>query len=532
MSVSPGHLIQMNFDNIELRDLIRFVSTIMGRNFVFDENTVKGKVTILSPKNLTKDEVYRVFESVLSYSGFAVISAPEAVRIVKSSDARTMAIESLSGDQLKRVPPEERFVTYVAHLEYLDAATMVGILRPMLAKDAYIAAVATTNSLVIIDSSANVQRLRGILNDIDIPVSRQLGALKVYHVQHTSAVDLGKTLQSLLTEGKRTQTPKDKIFITSYAATNTILVSAPPEDIREIEKIIANIDTLRPQVLVEAAIVEVSMTRGEEFGVDWIAGATSKGERGAVGGFIQSEGSLLGVATALLSDKPETIPAALKTGFNVGVLGGNITYNGKTYPTVAAFVRALSTADNVNILSTPQLLTVNNEEAEIVVGENRPYLTSTRLDASGNPLYSYDYRDVGVKLKIKPYINNDGFVNLNLYQEVSKVTEATTGGTGSVPAPTTLKRSTKTTVVVKDSQTVVISGLIRDDSTGTQQGIPFLSKIPILGYLFGYQKKTYEKTNLLVFLTPRIIYTAENLEQISRNKKEEQDMLLKEKVKR
>jgi general secretion pathway protein D len=526
-AASPANLIQMNFDNIELRDLIRFISTIMGKNFVFDETVVKGKVTILSPKNLAKDEVYRVFTTVMNYYGFSVVPSAEAVRVVRGADVKGMANEHLSNEKLEAMAPEDRFVTYVYHLDYLDPNIMVGVLRPMLSKDAYIVGLAATGSLIMIDTASNVQRIRSVLTEIDIPVSKQLGSIKIYDVQHTNAVDLAKTLQALLAEGKKAQTPKEKIFVTSYAATNSLLISAPPEDMKEIERIIADIDTLRPQVLVEAAIIEITTAKGEEFGVEWLTGVKTGSDQGVAGGFIKSDGSLTGIMTGILNQKPETVAGALQTGLNIGVIGGTINFNGASYPGVGAFIKALSTRDNVNILSTPQLLTVNNEEAEIVVGENRPYLTSSRLDVSGNPTYSYDYRDVGVKLKIKPYINKDGYVNLNLYQEVSQVTEATTGGTGSVPAPTTLKRSTKTTVVVRDSQTVVISGLIKDNSTGTQQGIPFLSSIPLFGYLFGYKKTTSEKTNLLVFLTPRIIYNSESLESISRDKKESQDKIIK-----
>jgi len=170
---------------------------------------------------------------------------------------------------------------------------------------------------------------------------------------------------------------------------------------------------------------------------------------------------------------------------------------------------------------------MNNEEAEVVVGENRPYLTSTRVDSAGNPINTYDYRDVGVKLKVKPYINKDGLVYLNIYQEVTQVTTATIGaGTNVQPAPTTLKRSTKTTVGVKDAQTIVISGLIRDDSTGNRTGIPILSSIPLIGWLFGTRSVTTAKTNLLVFITPRIVYTAEALQKLSDAKKVEQEKML------
>jgi len=215
------------------------------------------------------------------------------------------------------------------------------------------------------------------------------------------------------------------------------------------------------------------------------------------------------------------------TGFNVGILGGNITLNGQTYPSLAAFVKAVASQDDVNILSTPQILTMNNEEAEIVVGQNVPYLTSARLDSAGNPINTFDYRDVGVKLKVKPYINKDGLVYLTLYQEVTQVTQATVGtGTSTQPAPTTLKRSTKTTVGVKDSQTIVISGLIQNTSEKTTSGIPFLSSIPIFGALFGTQSKTNNKTNLLIFVTPRIIYSSEKINEISQQLQREQEGLI------
>jgi general secretion pathway protein D len=135
---------------------------------------------------------------------------------------------------------------------------------------------------------------------------------------------------------------------------------------------------------------------------------------------------------------------------------------------------------------------------------------------------------VGVKLKVKPYINKDGLVYLTLYQEVTKVTEATVGsGASTQPAPTTLKRSTKTTVGVKDAQTIVISGLIKDDSEASRQGIPFLSAIPVIGWLFGTQTRAIDKTNLLVFITPRIIYSAKTIEDVSREKRAEQEQLIK-----
>lgn len=528
---APGSLVQMQFDNIELRDLIRFVSNIMGKNFVFDESVVKGKVTVLSPKSLTRDEVFRVFESVLNYQGFAIVSTAEALKIVRAADAKGLPIETLDRQGMGKTPPEEKIATMVYPLEYLDSNTMVGILRPLMARDAYLVSVPATNSLIMIDTEANLHRLNQVIADIDIPVSKQLSGIDVYNVQHTNAADLAKVLQSLLAEGKKAATPKEKIFITAYAPTNSLLVSAPPEDMKEIRRIIDEVDTFRPQVLVEAAIIEVSVTKGKSLGVEWITGARSGNGSAVVGGVVSSSSPLLTLATALSNtDTTAAVAAAaaaINPGLNVGVIGPTVKFQGKEFPSVAALVQAVSTQDDVNILSTPQILTMNNEEAEVVVGENRPYLTSTRVDSAGNPINTYDYRDVGVKLKVKPYINKDGLVYLNLYQEVTQVTTATIGsGTNVQPAPTTLKRSTKTTVGIKDAQTIVISGLIRDDSTGNRTGIPILSSIPLVGWLFGTRSTTTAKTNLLVFITPRIVYTAEALQKLSDAKKAEQEKML------
>ena len=527
-----SEMIQMNFDNIELRDLIRFISTVMGKNFIFDENVIKGKVTILAPQTLAKDEVYKVFEAVMSYFGFAIVETKEATKIVRATDAKGLALEVIENRQKPVVPLEDKPVTYIFHLQYLDAQAMVGILRPLMSKDAYLVGVPSTNSLIMVDNASNIQRLNEIIATLDQPTPRRLETIKVFNIQHTNAADLAKTLQALLA-AKKPATPKEQIFISSYTSTNSILISAPPEDMKEIERIIADIDTFRPQVLVEAAIVEVSTTKGLELGVEWLGGVRSGTDGLAVGGFVQQGGSLVpvgsGVAQAIKDGDPSKGAANLKTGLNIGVLGKSIRFMGKEYPSLAAFVRALSTVENVNILSTPQILTLNNEEAEIIVGENRPYETSQRLDAAGNPIYSYDYRDVGVKLKVKPTINKDGFVYLNIYQEVTKVSQAATEATGAT-RPTTLKRSTKTTVGVKDSQTIVISGLISDDTTGTSQGIPLLSSIPLLGYLFGSKQKINEKKNLLVFITPKIVYLPEQMDEITKKKKEDQENLIKGKT--
>ncbi len=524
-------LVQMQFDNIELRDLIRFVSNIMGKNFIYDEAVVKGRVTVLSPKSLSKDEVFRVFESVLSYFGFTVMPTPEAYKIVRSADAKGMAVQTLDKAALTELPPEEKITTLVYPLGYTDSNAMVGILRPLMSRDAYLVSVPTANSLIMIDTASNLQRLEALIARVDVPVSRQLSGIEIYNVQHTSAADLAKALQALLAEGKKAQTAKEKIFVTSYAPSNSLLISAPPEDMKEIRRIVDEIDTFRPQVLVEAAIIELSLVKTQTLGVEWLVGGANNGSKIIGGNIISTDaasgGALVPLAAGIASNTPATALGSLKSGLNIVVVGANITMGGVSFPSVQSFVQALAADTRTKVLSTPQLLTLNNEEAEVLVGSNIPYTTSTRLDSAGNPITNFDYRDVGVKLKVKPYINKDGLVYLNIFTEITQVTTTlATVGTGQQTAPTTTKRSTKTTVGVRDNQTIVISGIISDTLTDTGQGIPLLRDIPILGPLFNYSNKSDTRTNLLVFLTPKIVYDPKMLQQISDEKKAQQQQLL------
>ncbi|MGD0486647.1 MAG: secretin N-terminal domain-containing protein [Syntrophorhabdales bacterium] len=524
-------LVQMQFDNIELRDLIRFVSNIMGKNFIYDEAVVKGRVTVLSPKSLTKDEVFRVFESVLNYFGFTVITTPETYKIVRSADAKGMAVQTLDKAALAKLPPEERITTLVYPLGYTDSNTMVGILRPLMSRDAYLVSVPTANSLIMIDTTSNLKRLETLITQVDVPVSRQLSGIEVYNVQHTSAADLAKALQALLAEGKKAQTPKEKIFVTSYAPSNSLLISAPPEDMKEIRRIVDEIDTFRPQVLVEAAIIELSLVKTQTLGVEWLVGGSASGSKIIGGNIISTDattgGALVPLATGIASNTPATAIGALKSGLNIGVVGSTFTMGGISFPSVQSFVQALAADTRTKVLSTPQLLTLNNEEAEVLVGSNIPYTTSTRLDSAGNPITNFDYRDVGVKLKVKPYINRDGLVYLNIFTEITQVTSTlATVGSGQQTAPTTTKRSTKTTVGVRDSQTIVISGIISDTLNDTGQRVPWLSSIPILGNLFNYSSKSDTRTNLLMFLTPKIIYDPKQLQKISDEQKAQQEKFL------
>jgi general secretion pathway protein D len=206
----------------------------------------------------------------------------------------------------------------------------------------------------------------------------------------------------------------------------------------------------------------------------------------------------------------------------MGIIGSGINIGGVTFPTIGAVIQAYKTDKEVSILSTPQIMTLDNEEAEINVGENVPYITSqqsssTTTTTSVSPLNynSYEYRDVGVILNITPHINEENFIRLKISQQVTKVTSA-----ANSPTPTTLKRTTKTTVVVKDNETIVISGLMGDSTEADTYKVPLLGDIPVLGWLFKTHSTSREKTNLYVFLTPHIVRTQKDAADLYQEKRE------------
>jgi general secretion pathway protein D len=206
----------------------------------------------------------------------------------------------------------------------------------------------------------------------------------------------------------------------------------------------------------------------------------------------------------------------------MGIISTGITIGGVTFPNIGAVIQAYKTDQEVSILSTPQIMTLDNEEAEINVGENVPYITSqqsssTTTTTSLSPLNynSYEYRDVGVILNITPHINEDNYIRLKISQQVTKLTSAATSTT-----PTTLKRTAKTTVVVKDNETVVIGGLVGDSTENDTYKVPLLGDIPILGWLFKTHSTSREKTNLYVFLTPHIVRTQKDAAGLYQEKRE------------
>lgn len=398
-----------------------------------------------------------------------------------------------------------------------------------------------TNSLYVqAPSELRLSRLRQTIEKLDVPGSNGSN-IHVVFLKNADASKLAQTLRAILSGDNASNTPppsspgsaatplatasnavqSGRTTSTSEAstpgivqadvATNSLIITAPEPTFNVIRGVIEKLDMRRAQVFVEALVAEISAERATEFGVQWNAlGGLSDNSTRVIGGtnFTGSSGTnVLGVAAN---------PASLGRGLNIGIVKGTITIPGISGPIVnlGALARALETDGRTNILSTPNLLTLDSEEAKIVVGQNVPFVTGqyaqTGNTNTASPFQTIERKDVGLMLKVKPQITEGGSVRMSVVQEVSSVSsDSTTLG------PTTNKRSVETTVVVDDGDFIVIGGLIQDSLVHTQDRVPLLGDIPYLGALFRYQSEKRVKTNLMVFLRPVVVRSSDNANKIA-----------------
>ncbi len=295
------------------------------------------------------------------------------------------------------------------------------------------------------------------------------------------------------------------VKVTADKDTNSLVIVASPHDYETLVGVIKKLDIRRRQVFVEAAILEVDLDKTRELGVEW-RGATevSSGSGVLIGGTNYGfTGGINDMLTAIAAGSNPMIFSG--SGLLAGGMGGTVTLpDGTEVPAITAILKASKTRNDIRILSSPHLLTQNNKEAEIIVGENVPFITSTSRDSTNlsNVINTVERKDVGITLKITPHIHESEFVSLDIFQESSALkdtTEATTVG------PTTTKRSAKTTVLVKTGDTVLIGGIRQETKSNSESKVPLLGDIPLIGYLFRYQSKSNIRTNLVILLTPHII---------------------------
>ncbi len=294
---------------------------------------------------------------------------------------------------------------------------------------------------------------------------------------------------------------------------------ADKEDYPVLEGVISKLDIPRAMVYIECLIMEVNITRGLNVGTEWRAAqGFNDSEKVYFGGFGGTGDS--GFTNTNNVSGTGTLPE----GFSVGVLGKDITIGGVTFKDIQAIVNAFQSDKDVHILANPQILTTENEEASITVGKNVPFQTRSAAESGTETYSSFEYKDVGVSLKITPHISKDRLVRLNVFQEVTKLDSV---NTSSPDRPTTLKRQIETTIIVEDGNSVAIGGLIDESLTKTDTKMPCLGDVPVLGFAFKNVNEGQEKTNLYVFLTPRVVKNPLEANEIYKEKKQKIDAEIK-----
>ncbi len=357
-----------------------------------------------------------------------------------------------------------------------------------------------TNTIIVLASEVDTLRVRDLVRLLDRQTPQGKEKIRVRYLEYATAEDLVKVLQEVPTKtasgeaaaGKAPVVSSD-VRITADKATNSLVITADPDDYAVLEEIINKLDIPRPMVYIEALFMEVDVGKDLRLGTEWTAAGkgTISGKEAAIGGAFNRGAE---------SNLPGLVQGTLPEGFSLGVFTEAIEIGGVSFNNLTALINFFQKDEEVNILSTPQILTTENEEAKINVGENLPFQTS--VSTSNNDTYNtFEYRDVGTILTITPQISQERLVRLDISLEVSTLKNPET----ATLQPTTLKRTVDTTVIVKDKSTVVIGGLIDDTVLVSEEKVPLLGDIPILGWLFKYRVENRDKQNLLVFLTPHVI---------------------------
>ncbi|ONG38509.1 type II secretion system protein GspD [Alkanindiges hydrocarboniclasticus] len=632
---------KINLRDADLTAFVNEVADITGKNFAVDPR-VKGTVTVISNKELTRDQVYDLFLGVLNVNGVVAVPSGNTIKLVPDTNARSSGTPFDSRNRIRG----ELVVTRVIWLQNTNPSDLIPAIRPLMPQYAHLAAIPGTNALIVSDRAENIEqieklvstldgtgdndmeaiplrnsqaeeiiglvdamsatgssrdvrgsrvrliadarsnrllvkgdaqsrkRIRELVQMLDVVPADRLGGLRVFRLRHASAKNLAQMLQGLVT-GQNTSSGSNStssntssfsnssnntttgttsntgsssslgsgasvnltglgsnsnnnnsnqlstftaggISIIADETQNALIVKAEPALMREIESAIDQLDSRRSQVLIEAAIVEVSGSTGEQLGIQWALGDLTSGvgliNFSNVGASLAQLGA--GVAaggTAAASVANQLAGAAIALG-DVREKNGQTNFYG-------ALIQALDSNSKANLLSVPSVLTLDNEEAHIVVGQNVPFITGSATLTSGgtaSPYQTVERKDVGLTLKVIPHIGDGGTIRLEVEQEVSAVVPA--NNAISKTDITTTKRLIKTAILAEDQQTIVLGGLIQDDNTSTTQAVPGLSKIPVLGRLFRSDNDSHEKRNLLVFLHPTIIRDGQSVNALTQKR--------------
>lgn len=627
----PNDEAALNFVGADIESVIKAVGHYTNITFLIDPR-VKGTLTLVSEKSITKSQAFQLLASALRLQGYAIVSGDGYAKVVPEAEAKLQASPTVIGGQ--KSPQGDQIVTQVFHLNHENSANLVTVLRPLITPNNTINANPGNNTLVITDYSDNLRRLAKIVASLDAPSSADLdvvpvryaiasdlaaminklmepgaggdsgrvtlvpdprtnslvvrapsaaranlaksliskldqptaqaGNVHVVYLKNAEATKLAETLRSVvsgdggssqsgsnsgslsslggagsgnsqmgqsglgsssqsgsgqngpsnpaLQSGSRSGSQSSGAggsagYIQADATTNTLIITAPEAVYRNLRAVIDQLDVRRAQVYIESMIVEVNAEKLSEFGVQWAGLSGNSGSTYRVGGgtsFATDSGNNIINLNNIANTTDITKLTPPGAGLTLGVF--KQLANGKLG--LGAIAHALGSDGDSNILSTPNMITLDNEVATIKVGQNVPIVTGSFTTTSGtnnNPFQTVDRKDIGITLKVRPQISEGGTIKLAIYNESSSIDNSVPSSSGLI-----LKnRVIETNILADDGQVLVLGGLIQDDTSEGVEKVPGLGDIPLIGNLFKYQKRQRKKTNLMVFLRPVVVRNRE-----------------------
>ena len=511
-----------NFTAVPSGDVVRIQQTATGKQTPGAQGNLANiapeelVTRVIAAQNVDSAELVKILRPLIpQYGHIASVAEPNVVILSDHADniyrlkKLIQQIDVSDEDEVVMVPLKEAWVgTVVAILEKV-APDQLGR-NAKGPQSIQIIANERNNSLVLRGKPRPIADILKIVDKLDQPTTTT-DATQVIMLRHTDAVNVANILGSILAGSalnEREEGSEQETTIQADETLNAIVARADPGVMAEILDIIDKLDVRRAQVLIEAAIVEITIDDSLDLGVE-MAAADGSGDTAP---FVST--SLQGVVSSLFSN-------IIGENGSVDVLAG---LSSVTSPTLAAakidadgvsfgaVITALATNSNANLLSTPSILTLDNKEAHILVGREVPFRTgsfTTTGDGTSNPFTTVQREDVGVELTVTPHVHDNSSVRLDVSQQITNVIATPIGGAGFADVVTS-KRAIDTTVLAEDGQTIVLGGLIQDDVNDSESRVPGLGRIPFLGNLFKSTTKTKSKTNLLVFLRPTVIRSKED----------------------
>lgn len=566
----------INYDEVDIAKVSQDISKFTGKVLILDPR-VQGKVTIFSDISLSERDVWNVFLRTIQVNGFSALTDGDIIRIVPENESlRDLNQGKSSADITTRIIP----------LENRAAGEIVPMLKPITGRQSHLSYIASINSILIVDSTSNVERIESLLSSLD---ETNASAITIFSLKNLSAVEAARILEKLKLQNNPNinnfiaipflpsnsviisanqlvtrnilntleDLDKDalnnstlgviylkyakaedisaivnsfaskfagddssvKPVITFHRETNSLIISGEDAVMSQIRNLVAKLDLRRAQVLVEAIVVELSDTAAQSLGVETIfAGERSADTPIGITRFSNNRSpDLLAIASSSAERGNDPTLSSLATNSLLSSQGliagiGSIESNGDAF---GAIISAIAEDKNSNVLSTPSVIAMDNEEASLIIGQEIPITTGESLGTNNsNPFRTTSRQEVGIKLTIKPQINEGDSVILDIKQEVSSIAGPLSSSTDLI----TNKRSIETKVLVDNDQVIVLGGLIDEDIQESIAKVPVLGSIPIVGRLFSSKQESVVQRNLMVFIRPKILMDSSQTSDISLEK--------------